>query len=710
MVANTEKQEMIRLSIKKRTSITAVTLVFAMLAPMSAMAAPVSTVSEVTYDLTQQAVIEKAKILTETYGTTSVQYALIDDGEIVISGQAGKNDQNNAVPLTADTIYGIGSTSKMVVTTAVMKLVDEGKIDLDVPVVNYIPDFKMKDERYKEITTRMLLNHSSGLSGTSSSSAILFGDNDTYAHDTLLEQLATQKLKADPGAYSVYSNDGFSLAEILVERISGMSFTAYMHRYITEPLGMSNTKTPQDLVNDSQLAVTYSALHEGQLPQENTNMIASGGIYSTAEDLVQFSQIFTGEVEGVLSRESAEAMAEEEYKNGMWPEDADSSISYGLGWDSVNLFPFNEYGIQAVAKGGNTISYHSSLIVLPEYNMAAAVTSSGGTSTTDQLIATELLLGALEEKDIIAERKPDKSYGKPVKATMPKELAAYSGIYGGGASSLLRIDVQADGELTLSTPITPSSPEQKYVYTADGTFASDAGTEKLKFVEEDNGNIYLWSRSYQSMPGLGQIASSEYKAEKLEMSELSADVAAAWQKREGKNYFLVNEKYTSTVYDSATPIIPIHLFDEVPGFVYTNKIIHANLAVNQLQIPGLAGRDTMEYEFFVENGMEYVTAGGKVYVSQDAVKPLYSGNQSKTTIQANGYAAWYSIPAAAAGKVMTVKMPSKGAFTVYNQAGISINHTVVTGQNEVILPENGIIVFAGETGSAFEISLARNKK
>lgn len=107
--------------------------------------------------------------------------------------------------------------------------------------------------------------------------------------------------------------------------------------------------------------------------------------------------------------------------------------------------------------------------------------------------------------------------------------------------------------------------------------------------------------------------------------------------------------------------------------------------------------------------MEYVSAGGKVYASQDAVKPLYSGNHSKTTIQTNGYATWYSIPATAAGNVMTVQMPSKGAFTVYNQAGISINHTVVIGQNEVFLPNNGIIVFAGDIGSAFEITLTSNE-
>jgi len=205
--------------------------------------------------------------------------------------------------------------------------------------------------------------------------------------------------------------------------------------------------------------------------------------------------------------------------------------------------------------------------------------------------------------------------------------------------------------------------------------------------------------------GLGKIASSEYQAEKFETNTLPEDVTAAWQKREGNMYYLVNEKYTSTVYDSATPIIPIHMFNEVPGYVYTNKIMDANLAVNQLQIPGLAGRDTMEYEFYEKNGVEYVTAGGKIYVSQELVRPLYSGKQSKTTIQTNGYATWYSIPTAAAGKVMTVKMPSKGAFTVYDQTGIRTNHTVVSGEDEATLPENGTIVFAGDAGSTFEISL-----
>ncbi|WP_430107620.1 serine hydrolase domain-containing protein [Paenibacillus lautus] len=701
------KTKMVKRSVKKRTSIAALTLVLTMLAPLSAIAAPaVMNNSNLTYEATKKTVMEKAKLLTETYGTTSLQYALINGGEIVVSSQTGKNDINDKIPLTSNTIYGIGSTSKMMLTAAVMKLVDEGKIDLDVPVVKYMPDFKMKDNRYKQITPRMLLNHSSGLLGTSTSNATLYGDHDTYSHDTFLDQLANQTLKADPGAYSVYSNDSFTLAEILVERVSGIGYTAFIHKYFTEPLDMKHTKTPQDVVNPADMAGIYSPFYEGQLPKENYNIIGTGGLYSTAEDLVKFSRIFTGEVDGILSSKSVEAMAQKEYKRGIWPEDSDTLMSYGLGWDSVNLFPFNEYGIQAVMKGGDTLSYHSSLIVLPEHNMAAAVISSGGSSLTNQFIANELLLSALEEKGVIKERKPEKSFGIPVKADMPKQISKFAGVYGGN-NSVTKIKINKAGQMTVSSLTAPSNPAQEYTYTADGTFVNNEGTDKLKFVVEKNGKTYLWSRSYISVPGLGQVALSEYNGEKLGANTLSKEINAAWAKRDGKKYYLVNEKYTSMLYLNATSILPIHMNKENPGYMSNNKIIGAGEAANQLQIPGIAGRDTMDIHFSKKNGGEYLTFSSYVFASEEMVKPIYSGKQSATTIQADGHAKWFSVPATAKGKVMTVKLPAHGAFAIYDQNGICINHSVVSGKNVVVLPENGRIVFAGEAGSQFQISLKK---
>ncbi|GKU78838.1 serine hydrolase [Paenibacillus sp. L3-i20] len=693
---------------RTRTLIVTLTLALTMIAPMSALAeANTNKGSKLTFETTKKNTVEKVKLLTETYGNTSVQYALIDDGDIVVSGYAGKNNIKDNIPLHSNTMYGIGSTSKVVLAAAVMKLVDQGKLDIDLPVVNYITDFKMKDNRYKAITPRMLLNHSSGIMGSTFSNATLYEDNDTYAHDTLLEQLALQNLKADPGAYSVYSNDSFTLAEILVERVSGMDFTAFIHKYFTVPLEMKHTKSPQDVVDSSTMAGVYHPNNEGQLPTENYNVIATGGIYSTAEDLVKFSQIFTGEVDNILSANWVTAMEQEEYKRGMWPVEGDMTFSYGLGWDSVNLFPFSQYGIKAITKGGDTISYHSSLVVLPEYNMAAAVLSSGGSSAIDQLVANELLLSALQEKGVIKERKPEKSHGVPIKANMPQGLSQHSGIYGTGSSAVIKVDINANGELSLSGFGAAENFVQKYTYTADGSFVNKEGTEKYKFVVEKNGRTYLWSRSYLSIPGLGQIASSEYIAEKLEANELSPEVTAAWDKRNNKKYYVISEKYSSMNYFNGGSIVQLNMTKDVPDYLFNNKIIHANKAVTNLQIPTLAGRDTMEINFFQKNGVEYFTLYGSLYASEEFVKPLYTGKGSSTTIGADGHSKWFSIPDVAKGKVMTVKLPSNGAFAVYDQAGICINHTVVSGKNEVILPENGRIVFAGEAGSKFGISLQK---
>ncbi|WP_256020812.1 hypothetical protein [Paenibacillus kribbensis] len=161
--------------------------------------------------------------------------------------------------------------------------------------------------------------------------------------------------------------------------------------------------------------------------------------------------------------------------------------------------------------------------MLPELNMAAAVISSSeGSSVIAQMLANELLLSALQGKNVIQELKQDKSYGIPVKADMPQELSLYTGIYSG--SIVLKVDMSTAGELSVFTIAAPNSPAQKYTYTADGSFVNEEGTEKIKFVVEKNGRTYLWSRSYISVPRLGQTAISEYSAERLETNELSKEV------------------------------------------------------------------------------------------------------------------------------------------------------------------------------------------
>ncbi|PEB83246.1 serine hydrolase [Bacillus cereus] len=690
----------------KLTGVLAATLALTMILPTGAKAfsdskTTVVSNAEVASQELKKIAAEKAALLTKSHGTTSVQYALIDNGKLTLSGQAGKNDMEGEQPLTKDTLYGIGSVSKMYATAAVMKLVDEGKVDLDAPVVNYVPDFKMKDVRYKRITPRMLLNHSSGLQGSTLSNAFLFNDNDTYSHDFLLQQLSNQSLKADPGAFSVYCNDGFTLAEILVERVSGMSFTEFLHQRFTEPLKMNHTKTPQDKWRDEKRAGLYFPSYQGQLPIESVNVIGTGGVSSTAEDMVRFSQLFMGQGKGILSDKVVKAMEQEEYKKGMWPGDGDNIFNYGLGWDSVKLYPFSEYGIKGLAKGGDTALQHAILVVLPEQKMAAAVLSSGGRSSTNQLLATELLLAALKEKGTIKNIKPSKSFGKPVKVKMPQDVAKKAGFYG-NSETHFKIEITKNGELFL-----PSNQEEKYVYTADGSFINEKGTSKLNFVTEKNGRTYLRESTYKSTPDLGQGAMTHYLAEKLEDNVLSKKTAAAWAKREGVKFYLVNEKFSSIEYLVQPKLITTQITrkEGLAGYWEGRKITGPNTATHQLQIPVMNGRDTTETHFYTEGGNEYMEMAGLLYVSGTNVKPLDAGQSSKVTLQANGHAKWFTIPQAAAGKRMTVTLPSKGAFAVYDENGVCVNFTIVSGNNKVKLPKNGTVVIAGAPNSEFAITL-----
>ncbi|MES5865931.1 serine hydrolase [Bacillus cereus group sp. RP32] len=690
----------------KLTGVLAATLALTMILPTGAKAfsdskTTVVSNAELASQELKKIAAEKAALLTKSHGTTSVQYALIDNGKLTLSGQAGKNDMEGEQPLTKDTLYGIGSVSKMYATAAVMKLVDEGKVDLDAPVVNYVPDFKMKDGRYKRITPRMLLNHSSGLQGSTLSNAFLFNDNDTYSHDFLLQQLSNQSLKADPGAFSVYCNDGFTLAEILVERVSGMSFTEFLHQQFTEPLKMNHTKTPQDKWRDEKRAGLYFPAYQGQLPIESVNVIGTGGVSSTAEDMVRFSQLFMGQGKGILSDKVVKAMEQEEYKKGMWPGDGDNIFNYGLGWDSVKLYPFSEYGIKGLAKGGDTALQHAILVVLPEQKMAAAVLSSGGRSSTNQLLATELLLAVLKEKGTIKNIKPNKSFGKPVKVKMPQDAAKKAGFYG-NSETHFKIEITKNGELFL-----PSNREEKYVYTVDGSFINEKGTSKLNFVTEKNGRTYLRESTYKSTPDLGQGAMTHYLAEKLEDNVLSKKTAAAWAKREGVKFYLVNEKFSSIEYLVQPKLITTQITrkEGLAGYWEGRKITGPNTAAHQFQIPVMNGRDTTETHFYTEGGNEYMEMAGLLYVSGNNVKPLDAGQSSKVTLQANGHAKWFTIPQAAAGKRMTVTLPSKGAFAVYDENGVCVNFTIVSGNNKVKLPKNGTVVIAGAPNSEFAITL-----
>lgn len=635
-------------------------------------------------------------------GVTSVQYAVIDNGEIVASGTKGVYSKFQKVKLTPNHLYGIGSTSKMFTTTAVMQLVEGGKINLDKPLTTYIKEFKMADKRYKEITPRMLLNHSSGLMGTTSKNVFLLNSVNTYAHDNLLKDLTTQRLKADPGEFSVYCNDGFTLAEILVERVSNQSFTKYIHENITKPLGMKNTKTPMDSFSRNLLAKTYIGTLSNETPVDTVNLIGTGGIYATAEDLCKFATIFMKDgAENVLSKESVTQMANEEYKNGIWPEDSeDNSLAYGLGWDSVNLYPFNRYGIKALTKGGDTSLYHNALVVLPDKNMAVAINSSGGSSAYSTLAGVNILTALLEEKQDLGTMEEEKiSINRVQIPDSQKELA---GNYAG--STLFKISFDDNNYMIIEYPLMPKQPPVKMIYTDQGYYIRDGEPQKggIRLTKEKNGEVYMASFATGDIPGFAKSAASMFEGQRISDNNLSKKVQNAWKKREGKLYFSIDETYQSQLYIQGLPVVSLGSSPLMPGYVGAAKIIDEQNAKAYLKLPVTLGRDWSDYSFYVKDGKEYLKLSSNLFVGQEGVRPITKNDKYTCTIAKDGYSKWFSVGKNRNGKTMTVKIPKNGSYAVYHKDGSISNIPYVSGKASTKLVTGDYVVFSGAKGTKFQ--------
>ena len=681
---------------KKRLSALALTAVMAV--SISAPALAAETEAPATRE---ESAALAAQYAAQYGGAVSVQYAVWQDGEITISGHAGVYSKSENRALLDTDLYGIGSVSKIYVTAAVMQLVDQGKIDLDAPVTKYLPDFKMADERYKDITVRMLLNHSSGLMNAAHN-MILFADGDRSATEDLLETLSTQRLAADPGAYSVYCNTGFTLAELVVEAVSGKPFPEYLHEAILAPNGLENTFTPQDEFDTSRLVKTYLGEDPRALPQDCLGTVGTGGIYASAADLASFGGLLCSD--GLLTSASLDAMAAPEYSSGIWPDDADDILSFGLGWDSVSLAPFGYNDIQALAKGGDTQYYHAGLVIIPEHNMAAAVLTSGGVSTYNEMAAARMLIDALAEQGVAVDETVPSLPQAARSEAMPAEVMDYSGYY---ASTLqqFKVDISADGVLTLQSLTVPSSPAQTFYYFDDGSFRDETGAAAMvKPVVEENGEIYLWQKAYAFLPGLTVLPTSNYVAQKVEPAQLAEDVQAAWDKWNTTSVLPLNEKYTSQVWLSLGTASAAELPEYIPGYVGAQKIVdswHSQFAV---QVPGNAGRDGSDITITEQDGHIWMDAQGLLYADASIAQPIYCGAGAYSTIQPDGYARWYTVDSAA-GLTIQVEIEGSGGFYVYDGAGALTASSVVWGDSTVTLPEGGSIAFAGDAGTRFHISV-----
>ncbi|MNN24766.1 hypothetical protein D3C81_1382080 [compost metagenome] len=127
--------------------------------------------------------------------------------------------------------------------------------------------------------------------------------------------------------------------------------------------------------------------------------------------------------------------------------------------------------------------------------------------------------------------------------------------------------------------------------------------------------------------------------------------------------------------------------------------------MNVVEIPVMNGRDVFDLTFSRKDGIEYLNADGRIYISESAVMPIYEGAASVVTIPTSGNSRWFKIDEGVGGRAMTVDLPQYGGYTVYDANGVQVNISVATGSRTTVLPESGLIVFGGRAGDVFTVSL-----
>ena len=579
--------------------------------------------------------------------------------------QAGQ-EQTAGTAEPQDRIYCLASVSKMYSTLAVMQLVDEGKVELDAPVTEYIPEFRMKDERYRDITVRMLMNHTLGISQGNGINHYLYDDVDSYVHDNIMDMASDQRFKADPGEYACYGNWGFILMEFIVENVSGMSYTDYVRENIASKLGAEHTGTAWSLYA-GDMGDALVPLYRGSQPMEYPYEMAAGpgGIYATAPDVADFgSAFFTGN--DTLLSDSAKAQMSTRQSDDSKDE------GYGLGWDFVEQVNYEKENVKVLGKGGDMTYMHSFLLVAPDEQISAAVLTAGDDSSEIAgLMAQALMNVVLEEQG-----KPVSDITPPEPAiieSVPESFKKYEGIYCVGGvltTGICRITFD-DAAMFIENLGTDNSSPERYRYTEDGGFVrvNDSGKmtpdRKILYFEEKDGKVYTRTDWYTVYPGLGVKADSMYSGEKMEDNPVPDSVQQSWDELSATYFVMYNEKWSSQDYEF--PFNQIVTDREFPGYVLekntfgntrAEKMTDESHARFFTTIPSTANRDLYDIDITERTYADGITSvsldlSDRTHCRSVDSLPEFTADVSEVSLHSDE-ASWYRIGEDMAGKSIVI--------------------------------------------------------
>ncbi|QPC84616.1 beta-lactamase family protein [Phototrophicus methaneseepsis] len=352
----------------------------------------------------------KFDALREELGVPGAVVGITIDGETFTHG-SGITSAINPLEIDEDTLFQIGSITKTFTATAMMRLVEDGKLDLNAPIRTYLPDFRVKDEAVSEkATIKHLITHSTGWIGDVFTDT---GDNDN-ALEEYVKQMATLDQLAPPDFTFSYNNSAFCTAGRVIEAVTGLVYETAMKQLIFEPLGLDHTFFfPKEVmtyrfvmghrVDDEQGAIVQ---RPWPIPRSSN---PAGGIASSIKNLLAYGQYHLGDGSPLLKRESLDMMQTPQFPIN------DQSGAIGLSW-----FVRDVGGTKVVDHGGSTLGQQAQLTIFPEHNLVMGVLTNADKGSKLNSEVEKWVM-----KDFLGVEEPEP---EAIQAS-PEELQPYLGTY-----------------------------------------------------------------------------------------------------------------------------------------------------------------------------------------------------------------------------------------------------------------------------------------
>lgn len=297
--------------------------------------------------------------------------AVVKNGQIIFAKGYGYADISKRKAVVANqTLFRIGSVSKLFIWTAVMQLAEQNKLDLDADVDIYLKDFQIPANYPEPITLKDLMTHTSGFEDLATGGRLFVGnETDIVPMGEYLKDKMPARVRP-PGEVTAYSNYGSAMAAYIVEQVSGMPFDKYVEKKILLPLSMNNSSFQQPLSPRLAANMSNGYLYSNNAfmaqPFENLQVWPAGSMSTTSEDIAKFMIAHLQNGRYGNSRILNEATAQQMHSQLFTNDPKVSGWTYGF-WE----MRLNNQSM--IGHGGDTILFHTLLELLPEQNLGIFV-------------------------------------------------------------------------------------------------------------------------------------------------------------------------------------------------------------------------------------------------------------------------------------------------------------------------------------------------